>query len=493
MICPHCGQEHPDNYKFCPFTNKQIMNKVYCANEKCSEYGKPLFLDGAICCPICGGALSRENIKSIDSSVSHQHTNMSDSVSNNEQLTIESSEKTAFSNKRDHKLQHSYDEIYEFYDGLARVQRNSMYGFINVSGEEVIPCKYEYLSIFFSNEYCEVTKGGLSGLIDKTGQIVIPCKYDAVHFDEDIDAFFIRKNTKSGIIDKDGATILVPCNWDQISWYENGKAIARKNGLLMVINKYGETLINLSDIYYDVDFGLNDGIVSVKDERGKWGLLDVNENKLVTDFMYDSIKLTESGFIVEMNGNYGLYHAQSSTLLIPCRYKRIWPNCRASFVQRPDGYWSIYNYDLKKCLQGAYKDFYRIDNDYISVYDEDGYCGLIDWDGNIIIRPKKYKIMHVPQDGLIYVCYHDDKLASYYDYDDDFDPDDYDYCGLLDITGKEIIPCMYENLSIPKNGLVVAKFKGNYCVINTNNDMVFANTVNIKEWEEEKFYHCDDE
>ena len=48
---------------------------------------------------------------------------------------------------------------------------------------------------------------------------------------------------------------------------------------------------------------------------------------------------------------------------------------------------------------------------------------------------------------------------------------------------------MYESLSISGNGLVVAKFNGNYCVINTNNDMVFANTVDINEWEEEKSYH----
>lgn len=89
----------------------------------------------------------------------------------------------------------------------------------------------------------------------------------------------------------------------------------------MVINKYGETLINLSDIY-DVDLGISDGVVPVKNGSGKWGLLDINENKLVTDFMYDSIKSREFGFIVEMNGNYGLYHVQSSTLLIPCRYKK---------------------------------------------------------------------------------------------------------------------------------------------------------------------------
>ena len=145
MICPHCGKEHPDNYKFCPFTNKQIMKRVSCSNENCSEYRKPLFLDGAICCPICGSALSGEEVKNIDSSVNKQQTDMPNSTSNSNL----SSEDTTFSNSKNHKLQHSYDEIYEFYDGLARVQRNGMYGFINESGEEVIPCKYEYLSIFF--------------------------------------------------------------------------------------------------------------------------------------------------------------------------------------------------------------------------------------------------------------------------------------------------------------------------------------------------------
>lgn len=67
MICPHCGQEHPDNYQFCPYTSKKIT-KIACVNKKCPEYGKPLLLEGAICCPVCGESLMQR--KNIDDSYS---------------------------------------------------------------------------------------------------------------------------------------------------------------------------------------------------------------------------------------------------------------------------------------------------------------------------------------------------------------------------------------------------------------------------------------
>ena len=167
--------------------------------------------------------------------------------------------------------------------------------------------------------------------------------------------------------------------------------------------------------------------------------------------------------------------------LIECKYKKIFPSNNAAIVERFDGYYSLFDYETQKIIRGVYKGFHRLDEYYISFYNDNGYCGLYDWHGNVIVRPNKYKIMSVPKEGLIYVVFHDSEDASYYEDEDDFDPDDYDYCGLIDLNGNEVISCIYESISLPENGIVVAKFRGNYCIINIKNEMIFLNNVDYEE------------
>lgn len=55
MKCPHCNQEHPTDFQFCPRTGKKIelLNKA-CTNKQCSAYGKYVLPMEAMFCPNCG-------------------------------------------------------------------------------------------------------------------------------------------------------------------------------------------------------------------------------------------------------------------------------------------------------------------------------------------------------------------------------------------------------------------------------------------------------
>lgn len=58
MKCPHCGQEHPNEYMFCPLTAKSLTPQLKaCRNESCKEYGKYTLPLDAIFCPCCGKPL----------------------------------------------------------------------------------------------------------------------------------------------------------------------------------------------------------------------------------------------------------------------------------------------------------------------------------------------------------------------------------------------------------------------------------------------------
>jgi hypothetical protein len=69
-----------------------------------------------------------------------------------------------------------YDWVYEFSEGLGRVQLNDKYGFVDKTGKEVIPLEYDFARKF-SEGLAAVKLNGKWGFIDKKGKEVIPFIY----------------------------------------------------------------------------------------------------------------------------------------------------------------------------------------------------------------------------------------------------------------------------------------------------------------------------
>lgn len=78
-----------------------------------------------------------------------------------------------------------YDKVYNFSEGLAKVEINrglgfKSYGFIDIEGKEVI-CPDYYSAGNFSEGLAKVGisyRGGSCGFINKKGELVISHKYD---------------------------------------------------------------------------------------------------------------------------------------------------------------------------------------------------------------------------------------------------------------------------------------------------------------------------
>lgn len=67
-----------------------------------------------------------------------------------------------------------------FSEGLLCVpSRNGMYGYLNTRGEWVIAPVYDY-AMDFVGGVAEVTRGGLCGLIDMSGNLILPIRYDSI-------------------------------------------------------------------------------------------------------------------------------------------------------------------------------------------------------------------------------------------------------------------------------------------------------------------------
>lgn len=71
MKCPSCGQEHPDNFQFCPVTGQRIVPQFKaCTNEQCPDVGKYILPLDSRSCPRCGHSIGDSSESaSMDSDV----------------------------------------------------------------------------------------------------------------------------------------------------------------------------------------------------------------------------------------------------------------------------------------------------------------------------------------------------------------------------------------------------------------------------------------
>ena len=183
-----------------------------------------------------------------------------------------------------------YDDVGDFYEGLAWVKMNGKWGLIDKSGREVIPCKYDYARDF-SEGLATVRINGKWGYIDKSGREVIPCKYNDVgNFSEGL--AMVQMNGKYGYIDKEG------------NWYDKKPTNLQENTYLLSIGDIHK-LINESLKKYKKKKNKSNRVPSAQEQVG--GKVNVG----LLDGAYGLME-EEPDFYIGMEGNSNAEYAHVS-------------------------------------------------------------------------------------------------------------------------------------------------------------------------------------
>ncbi len=217
-------------------------------------------------------------------------------------------------------ISQKYVKIYEFSDGLAKVENNKgKYGYINEKGEEVIPPIYDAIIYDWisSDSLLGVMKEGKYGYINKEGKEVIPCIYD------DIGALAeglvrIKSNGEWGYIDKNGNQV-IPFIYDDAGDFSDGLASAKSNGKYGYIDKEGNEVI---PFIYDDAWGFSEGLANVK-SNDKWGYIDKNENKIIPFIYDDTSYFWEGKSEAKKDGKWGLIDKNGNEV-VPFIYDEFW-------------------------------------------------------------------------------------------------------------------------------------------------------------------------
>ena len=241
-----------------------------------------------------------------------------------------------------------WDYAENFHEGLARVQTDERYGFVDQMGNPVIPCSWKYAEAFseglaftindngeglyidktgriainsnpeydyyvfgtgFHDGLAEVKKGNLYGFMDKSGRIAIPCSFkDVCSFEEGL-ASFEDDQGKFGCIDTRGR-VVIPCQHDEHIWFYEGIAtvyMEQGEGGSYLIDKTGRKIC---------DLGFECGIVYFKEGLGSiedYGFIDKN-GKLVIEDIWSPEGL---GFCEGLAPTYDGFIDHSGQVVIP--------------------------------------------------------------------------------------------------------------------------------------------------------------------------------
>ena len=181
-----------------------------------------------------------------------------------------------------------YDYASDFNDGIAAVymQKDRGWGFIDKTGELVIPLMYESASNF-TEGLAAVCLDGKWGYIDEAGEVIIPFEYRyAAPFIEGYAVAVLEynaANTKHGIINIKG-DITVPFEYDYIYFNEYiGFYYAQLNNKQGLLDKSGNVIVPC--VYDLINFNPADGLIYAQQQQ-KWKILEIKDYEPVSNIIY---------------------------------------------------------------------------------------------------------------------------------------------------------------------------------------------------------------
>ena len=365
-----------------------------------------------------------------------------------------------------------YDHIGEFYQGVAIVVKDKLYGAVLTGGYEIVPPIYDYISPF-KDGYAQAIRKGECRILDLSGR---ECK---------------RYNDK---------LIAIPSKYDEVREFKDGYACVKLNGLWGAVDTQGNEIF-APQFYYLSDFV--GGTAKYKKEKtnlsNSWGyvhasgfcsecniaepIIEDNGDLVIHRWVgsrYERVRINIEGHLVVMNGT------QKVTLPKEFIIARDF-TCGLARVQDSTGYWGYVNLEGEIIIPLEYTEAQGFYENRAFVCDKNDNWRLISTTGTIIKTfdnisfpfplEMGYSIARTNADKYVIldhngneVSQHFDGVVSHTDYSNQFKITDNGLEGFYNVTTKQYVEPRFEKIieihsdyvkiEVQNIGEVLADFNG---------------------------------
>ena len=221
-----------------------------------------------------------------------------------------------------------FDAVYDFSEGVAAVQMGNATGFINTSGELVIPCQYSNNAIYqFKSGMCNVMTGSREEgtlkafYINKNGERVFDEEYDyCMPFSEN--RAFVSVDGQWHIIDEKGNRVgehsFGPYEKTVPAVFSEGRAVVVSDGLYGLINIDGDYVV---EPRYEQISGITEGGAIFKKD-GLYGYMNIDGAIMITP-RYESLSSFKNGLAVFSDDHKFGVVDRAATVVVKPEYEKI--------------------------------------------------------------------------------------------------------------------------------------------------------------------------
>lgn len=309
-----------------------------------------------------------------------------------------------------------YGFVEAYREGLARIKKDQVFGFLNYCGDEVIPCQYETSEAFNNGR----------ALVKKVDWYYIDLK------GQESDALLNVMDVKAVMY---------------------GISLARfKTGKYAFIdNKYDITKAPISAFYDEIVPFFGKDVFRVR-EGNKYGIITL-QGVVKLDPNYDNIDISGASHLykITQNGKFGLIDTMWKIRFTP-EFDLIGQfNQSGLAVCKVGENFRLINHHTYKSSQ-LYKSIGTYNNlGLAQIQDATGNFGLINTDLQVIVEPMYFNIGEFNELGMAPACRYEKK------------------CGYINTKGTEIITPVYEEVEpFNKHGLVIVRELTKDCNKNKN-------------------------
>lgn len=339
---------------------------------------------------------------------------------------------------------------------------------------------------------------GLWGFIDSTGREIVPCVWEYVEQSAHGRAVVVR-NGLCGLIDNTGALIL-PCEWEMLALdVRTGGCVGWQGDAVTAFTADGEVLFTTTE--YDYVGPVIRGVRCVTDEDRETMGFVAADGRIITPCQWAACGYFAGGLAWVRSKDTKLWGAidESGTLVIPCRYQKVAGNFAfgAAMAYEDHAGWLVIDTAGNVLSAEAYEEAEEFCCG-LAVVRRDGLFGYVNTLGEVAI-PLVYTAAGDFSADRAVVRSGDERLlidttgrviaVLPYDVVEPFRINGLapvktgTMMGAIDTEGRLVIPCEWERFSIgynPEDVIVRAGRSGEYAFLNLRGELISGRTYSVE-------------